>query len=109
MFIPYFEYNFPVWNPWLIRCVERVQCFFTHALCKQAGFSYLCYSLQPSLDLVFKLCNSELLIVKVALKVRWLFSVSSLIYCSEYLQITCNEKVIVLYYVTLIYSKCSKC
>ena len=32
---PILEYNTPVWNPWLIqdiKCVERVQRFFTRAL-----------------------------------------------------------------------------
>ena len=32
---PILDYNTPVWNPWLIqdiKCVERVQCFFTRAL-----------------------------------------------------------------------------
>ena len=34
---PILEYNSPVWNP----CVERVQRFFTHALCKRARWVFL--------------------------------------------------------------------
>ena len=40
---PILEYNSPVWNPWLIydiKCIERVQRYFTRALC---GLSHLCY------------------------------------------------------------------
>ena len=46
---PILEYNSPVWNPWLIsdiKCVERVQRYFTRALCKQVGLSHLCYSIR---------------------------------------------------------------
>ena len=46
---PILEYNSPVWNPWLIsdiKCVERVQCYFTHAFCKRVGLSHLCYSIR---------------------------------------------------------------
>ena len=46
---PILEYNSPVWNPWLIsdiKCVERVQRYFTRALCKRVGLSHLCYSIQ---------------------------------------------------------------
>ena len=35
---PILEYNSPVWNPWLlhdIRCVERVQRFFTRTIFKR--------------------------------------------------------------------------
>ena len=46
---PILEYNSPAWNPWLIsdiKCVERVQCYFTRALCKRVGLSHLCYSIR---------------------------------------------------------------
>ena len=46
---PILEYNSPVWNLWLIsdiKCVERVQHFFTRALCKLVGLSYLFYSIR---------------------------------------------------------------
>ena len=46
---PILEYNSPVWNPWLIsdiKCVERVQRYFTRALCKRVGLSHLCYSIR---------------------------------------------------------------
>ena len=46
---PILEYNSPVWNPWLIsdiKCVERVQRYFTYVLCKRVGLSHLCYSIQ---------------------------------------------------------------
>ena len=46
---PILEYLSLVWNPWLIfdiKCVERVQRYFTRALCKRVGLSHLCYSIQ---------------------------------------------------------------
>ena len=46
---PILEYKSPVWNRWLIsdiKCVERVQCYFTRALCKRVGLSHLCYSIR---------------------------------------------------------------
>ena len=45
---PILEYNSPVWNGWLISdiCVERVQRYFTRALCKRVGLSHLRYSIR---------------------------------------------------------------
>ena len=46
---PILEYNSPVWNPWFIsdiKCVVRVQRYFTRALCKRVGLSHLCYSIR---------------------------------------------------------------
>jgi len=44
---PLLEYNTPVWNPWLvqdIKCVERVQRFFTRALFKRVKLPTMSYS-----------------------------------------------------------------
>ena len=44
---PILEYNSPIWSPWLIsdvKCIERVQRFFTRTICKRTGISELCYS-----------------------------------------------------------------
>ena len=41
------EYNSPIWSPWLIsdiKCIERVQRFFTRTICKRTGISELSYS-----------------------------------------------------------------
>ena len=43
---PLLESNTQVWNPWLhkdIHCIERVQRFFTRAIFKRAGISYMDY------------------------------------------------------------------
>ena len=44
---PILEYNSPIWSPWLIsdiKCIERVQRFFTRTICKRTGISELSYS-----------------------------------------------------------------
>ena len=44
---PILEYNTPVWNPWLIhdiKCVERVQRFFTRAIYKRVNLPPMSYS-----------------------------------------------------------------
>ena len=41
------EYNSPVWNPWLlkdIRCVERVQRFFTRGIFKRVKLPTMSYA-----------------------------------------------------------------
>ena len=46
---PILEYNSPVWNTCLIsdiKCVERVQSYFTRDLCKRVRLSHLCYSIR---------------------------------------------------------------
>ena len=44
---PILEYNTPVWNPWLIqniKCVERVQRFFTRAIFVQVKLPTMSYT-----------------------------------------------------------------
>ena len=43
---PVLESSTQVWNPWLlkdIKCIERVQRFFTRAIYKHAGIPYMDY------------------------------------------------------------------